>query len=67
MTEDKFAENVIRELKKRSLMTYNLNKKKHRKFKKYFFRKAEKINWNKNKCELEFNKFSKAFNIKIIQ
>lgn len=66
MTVDKFAEIVIIELKKYSLMTYTLSKKDHKKLRKLFMKVSKKhLNWSVEKRQYEFDRFSKAFDIKI--
>lgn len=66
MTEKQFAEEVVMEVRLRSMMTYVLTKKQHRKFKIFFTKLAEKnLEWDKIKCRKEFDRFCKSFNVKI--
>jgi len=66
MTEAEFAEDVVMELKRCSLMTYVLTKKNYRKLKRYFLKKAKKhLDWDKWQRRNEFDRFCRAFNVKI--
>ena len=66
MTEQEFANIVIMEVRLRSMMTYVLTKRQHRRFKRFFLRKAKRhLNWGPKLSAYEFERFSKAFNVKI--
>jgi len=66
MNVDEFAEDVVRELKERSCMTYSLSKKQYRLFKRSFLKKAKKVDeldkWQRRN---EFDRFCRAFNVTI--
>ena len=66
MTEEEFAEEVVMEVRLRSMMTYVLSKKQHRKFKIFFMKKAKKnLEWDERQRRNEFDRFCKSFNVKI--
>ena len=47
-------------------MTYTLSKKDHKKLRKLFMKVSKKhLNWSVEKRQYEFDRFSKAFDIKI--
>lgn len=66
MTEQEFAEMVVVELKERSAMTFCLSQRKYKKFKSFFLKKAKKhTQWDKWQRRSEFDRFCRAFKVKI--
>jgi len=66
MTEQEFGEQVVMELKRCSMMTYTLTRKNHRKFKRFFLKKAKRnLDWNNLKRRREFDRLYQAFNVTI--
>ena len=67
MTEQEFAEEVVMEIRIRSMMTYVLSKKGYRKFKLSFMKKANKhLDWDEDKSRKEFDRFCISFNVKLL-